>query len=199
MFTNGGYMFRSSKRGQIEVICGCMFSGKTEELLRRVKRVQIANQKFQLIRSERDTRGSLENLCVHYGISQPVLAVSDSQKLRELIAPDVEVVAIDGAHFFDKGIVDVCGELADGGVRVIIAGLDLNFRGEPFEVMSILMAKAERLDKLSAICMVCGKEATRTQRLVKGEPAPYDDPILLVGGSEMYEARCRSCHQVPKP
>jgi len=187
------------RRGQIEVICGCMFSGKTEELLRRLKRVQHAKQKFQLIRAECDDRGCLEEMCSYYGISQSVLTAPDSQKLRELIAPDVKVIAIDGAHFFDKGIIDVCEELADRGVRVIVAGLDLNFRGEPFEVMSILMAKAERIDKLSAICMVCGKKATRTQRLVKGEPAPYDDPIFLVGGSEIYEARCRSCHQVPKP
>ncbi len=189
----------SQSKGRIEVICGCMFSGKTEELIRRVKRAQIARRRVQLLKSERDSRYSLNEIVTHYGLSQEAAIVRDSAQLRARVDPQADVVAIDDVQFFDDGIVAVCEELAHRGKRVIAAGLDLDFKGESFSPMAALLAKAEVVDKLRAICVVCGEDATRTQRLIDGEPAAWDDPLLIVGASEVYQARCRRCHQVPKP
>jgi len=187
-----------SKGGWIEVICGSMFSGKSEELIRRVRRAQIAKQRVQVFKPSLDDRYSPSHVASHNGLSWIAIPVREASEISSHLDPDVDVVAIDEAQFFDWTIADICNELADRGVRVIVAGLDLDFRGEPFGPMPLLMAQAEYVDKLQAICVVCGAPATRTQRLINGRPASYSDPVILVGASEVYEARCRACHQVPR-
>lgn len=182
--------------GWIEVICGSMFSGKTEELIRRVRRAQIARQKVQVFKPAIDTRYARQEVTSHNGLQVEAVPVEDIAQVRALIEPDTTVVALDEVQFFDDEAVGLCEELANRGVRVIVAGLDLNFRGEPFGPMPELMARAERVDKLQAICVVCGGPASRTQRLINGRPAAYDDPVILVGAKEVYEARCRGCHRV---
>jgi thymidine kinase len=183
--------------GWIEVICGSMFSGKSEELIRRVRRAEIAKQKVQVFKPSIDERYSSNNVASHSGFYWDAIPVNDAEQIRLQISPDTDVVAIDEVQFFDWSIADLCSELADRGVRVIVAGLDQDFRGEPFGPMPLLMAQAEVVDKLQAICVVCGAPASRTQRLINGKPAAYSDPIILVGASEVYEARCRRCHEVP--
>jgi len=145
-----------------------------------------------------DTRYSNEKVTSHAGIDFEAIPVNDSKELVNKIDPAATVIGIDEAQFFDNAIIDVIDQLANKGLRVIVTGLDMDFRGEPFGCIPILMSKAEQVDKLHAICMVCGGSATRTQRLVNGKPAHYDDPIVIVGASEMYEARCRTHHEVPK-
>jgi len=184
--------------GSIEVVCGSMFSGKTDELIRRLVRATIARQKVQVFKPAIDVRYAVEKVTSHAGAHFDAIPVEKAADIRARIEADTTVVAIDEAQFFDPGIVDVAQELAGRGVRVIVAGLDMDFRGEPFGPMPVLMSKAEKVDKLHAICMVCGDEASRTQRLVNGKPARYDDPVVIVGASEMYEARCREHHQVPR-
>ncbi|HEX8597694.1 MAG TPA: thymidine kinase [Chloroflexia bacterium] len=185
--------------GWLEVVCGSMFSGKTEELIRRVKRAQIARQKVQVFKPRIDTRYSAVQVASHNGVLHTAVPVGGSTELEGLVEPDTTVVAIDEAQFFDEGVVDLCKRLTHNGVRVIAAGLDLDFRGEPFGPMPLLMAEAEMVDKLQAICVACGAPASRTQRLIDGRPANYDDPIIMVGAKENYEARCRHCHEVPRP
>ena len=191
-------MYQRQDHGWIEVICGSMFSGKTEELIRRVRRAQIARQKVQVFKPRLDDRYQFERVASHTGMHLDAVAVGGAREIPQLVAPDTTVVVIDEGQFFDWTIADVCSFLADSGRRVIIAGLDTDFRGEPFGPMPLLMAEAERVDKLQAICVVCGAPASRTQRLINGEPASYDDPVIMVGAEEVYEARCRHCHQVPK-
>jgi thymidine kinase len=189
-------MYSKPTGGWIEVVCGSMFSGKTEELIRRVRRAQIARQKVQVFKPAIDTRYAEREVASHNGLQVEAVPVENVAQLRALIEPDTTVVALDEVQFFDDGAVSLCEELADRGVRVIVAGLDMNFRGEPFGPMPMLMARAERVDKLQAICVVCGGPASRTQRLIDGQPAAYDDPVILVGAQEVYEARCRGCHRV---
>jgi len=176
-----------------------MFSGKTEELIRLVRRAQIARQKVQVFKPAIDTRYAKREIASHNGMQVEAVPVASTAQLRMLIEPDTTVVALDEVQFFDDDVVNLCNELAEQGVRVIVAGLDMDFRGEPFGPMPALMAQAERVNKLQAICVVCGNPASRTQRLINGQPAVYDDPVILVGASEVYEARCRSCHVVPNP
>ena len=183
--------------GWVEVICGSMFSGKTEELIRRIKRAQIARQKVQVFKPQIDTRYSPGQVASHNGVLHSAVPVASSADIEALIKPDTTVVAIDETQFFDSGIIDLCKRLAGRGVRVIVAGLDTDFRGEPFGPMPLIMAEAEMVDKLQAICVVCGAPASRTQRMIDGQPASYDDPIIMVGAKENYEARCRHCHEVP--
>ena len=184
--------------GWIEVVCGSMFSGKTEEIIRRVKRATIARQKVQVFKPAVDTRYIHEKVTSHSGAQFEATAVSRAADILERIESDTEVVAIDEAQFFDPAVVQVAARLADRGLRVIIAGLDMDFRGEAFGPMPQLLAQAEKVDKLQAICQVCGAPASRSQRLLDGKPADYDDPVILVGAEEVYEARCRSCHKVPR-
>ena len=192
-------MFHGTKPGWIEVISGVMFSGKSEELIRRVRRAVIARRKVQVFKSHLDARyAGVYAVSSHDG---PVVEAEPVQHAMEIMArllPDTEMVAIDEAQFLDAGIVSVANALADRGVRVILAGTDIDFRGERFGAMPELMVAAEIVDKLYAICVVCGGPATRNQRLVNGKPAPYDSPQIMVGGRESYEARCRHCHQVPR-
>ncbi len=191
-------MYQRQDHGWIEVICGSMFSGKTEELIRRVRRAQIARQKVQVFKPRLDDRYQVKKVASHTGMHLDAIVVGGARDIPELVHPDTDVVVIDEGQFFDWTIADVCSHLADSGRRVIIAGLDMDFRGEPFGPMPLLMAQAEKMDKLQAICVVCGAPASRSQRLINGRPAFYDDPIIMVGADEVYEARCRHCHQVPR-
>ena len=184
--------------GSIEVICGSMFSGKTDELIRRLVRATIAKQNVQVFKPAIDIRYAVEKVTSHAGADYDAIPVEKAMDIRERVDKDTTVVAIDEAQFFDPEIVEVAQELAGRGVRVIVAGLDMDFRGEPFGPMPTFMSKAEKVDKLHAICMTCGNEASRTQRLVNGKPARYDDPVVIVGASELYEARCREHHIVPR-
>ncbi len=184
--------------GSIEVICGSMFSGKTDELIRRLIRAKIAKQKVQVFKPAIDVRYAVEKVTSHAGANFDAVPVEKAAEIPLKLDKDTTVVGIDEAQFLDAGVVEVAHELAEHGIRVLVAGLDTDFRGEPFGPMPILMSKAERVDKLHAICMVCGDDASRTQRLVNGKPARYDDPVVIVGASEMYEARCRVHHEVPK-
>lgn len=184
--------------GSIEVVCGSMFSGKTDELIRRLVRATIAKQKVQVFKPAIDVRYAVEKVTSHAGANYSAIPVESAASIRERVDEDTTVVAIDEAQFFDPEVVDVAQELAERNIRVIVAGLDMDFRGEPFGPMPILMSKAEKVDKLHAICMTCGNEASRTQRLVNGKPARYDDPVVIVGASELYEARCREHHEVPR-
>ena len=184
--------------GWIELVCGSMFSGKTEELLRRIRRAEIARKKVQLFKPTIDNRYGVVRVASHDGIGrEDAVVVCDAEDILRRLDADTEVVAVDEVQFFDESIADVCDHLADRGLRVIAAGLDQDFRGEPFGPMPLLLARAELVDKLHAICVSCGAAASRTQRLIDGRPARYDDPVILVGGSESYEARCRNCHEVP--
>ncbi len=184
--------------GWIELICGSMFSGKTEELLRRIRRAEIARKQVQLFKPQLDNRYGLVRVASHNGVArEDAVVVQSAHEILSQVRNETTVVAIDEVQFFDWNVAEICSQLADQGKRVLAAGLDQDFRGEPFGPMPLLMALAERVDKLHAICVCCGSEASRTQRLIDGRPARYDDPIILVGGSESYEARCRTCHQVP--
>ena len=189
------------ERGSLEVICGCMFSGKTEELVRRVKREYIAKRHVQIFKSHLDTRYSMKQVHTHDGKSIEAWLVpgSKSVELSKKLQQDTDVVAIDEIQFFDNGVVEICDQLVDKGVRVIVAGLDLDFRGEPFPgPMQSLLAKADRVDKLNAVCVKCGSPATRSQRLVGGKPAKWNEATLVVGAQDNYEAVCRVHHQIEK-
>lgn len=188
----------AGKGGWVEVVSGVMFSGKSEELLRRVRRAAIARKRVQVFKSHLDERyGGLHVVSTHDGGRIESEPISTSTELMERVAPDTEVVAVDEVQFLDPGVVSVVNALADRGVRVILAGTDMDFRGEPFGAMGPLLAIAERIDKLQAICIRCGQLATRNQRLIDGRPAPAEGPTIQVGGLESYEARCRACHEVP--
>ena len=183
--------------GRIEVICGSMFCGKTEELIRRVRRAIIARRKVKVFKPKIDDRFGIQRITSHTGQSVEAVAVDSSRDLLDLANGDTTVVAIDEAQFFDAGIVEVVQRLVDElNIRVIVAGLDTDFRGQPFGAMPHLLCIAEEVTKLHAICVICGEAASRTQRLVNGEPAAYDDPIILVGAQESYEARCRRHHEI---
>ncbi|MEI8132817.1 MAG: thymidine kinase [Leptolinea sp.] len=188
----------SEKIGSLEVVCGSMFCGKTDELIRRLRRAVIARKKLQVFKPAIDMRYSVEKINSHAGTAFDAIPIATAREILSLLEPDVTVVGIDEAQFLDDGILEVVEELIRRGIRVIVAGLDTDFRAEPFGCMPVLMAKAERVDKLQAICMVCSEPASRTQRLVNGKPARYSDPVVIVGAAEMYEARCRADHEVPR-
>jgi thymidine kinase len=191
-------MAHDAREGSIEVITGVMFSGKSEELLRRVRRALIARKAVQVFKSHLDDRYSgIHAISSHDGRWVEARPVSSSLDIAEQVADKVEVVAIDEVQFLDTGIIEVANRLADRGIRVIISGTDMDFRGEPFGPIGPLLAVAESIDKLHAICVVCGDLATRNQRLIDGSPAVAEGPTIQVGGSETYEARCRHCHEVP--
>lgn len=183
--------------GSIEVITGSMFSGKTDELIRRLRRARIARQNVQVFKPVIDDRYGLEKVTSHAGSEFEATPVHSADQISALVRPDTTVVAIDEAQFFGTEVCLVSQQLAAGGVRVIVAGLDQDFRGEPFGPMPQLMALAEDVTKLHAICAVCGEEASRTQRLIDNQPASFDQPVVVVGASELYEARCRQHHDVP--
>ena len=185
--------------GWIEVICGGMFAGKTEELIRRINRINYAKKTVLVFKPKIDNRYDESSVVSHSQKKIKSIVISNAKEIREHIKKQLPyAIAVDEVQFFNDDLIEVAEELADNGVRVIVAGLDLDFRGEPFGIMPKLLARAEYITKLEAICQVCGHPATRTQRIINGEPADYDDPIILVSASEKYEARCRHCHQVPR-
>jgi thymidine kinase len=184
---------------QLEVIAGSMFSGKTDELIRRLEREEFARLGVQLFKPSIDIRYDPKRANSHSGKSHDAILIEkdDPKSILKLVKPEIKIVGIDEAQFFSTEIVDVCQTLVAMGKRVIVAGLPTDFKGEPFGAMPALMSVAEKVDKVSAICMVCGEPAYFTQRLVNGSPAKYTDPIIIVGAAEMYEARCRQHHEVP--
>lgn len=184
------------REGWIEVICGGMFSGKSEELIRRIRRANFAKQTVKAFKPAIDNRYHQEAIASHSGLLADAIPVRSCAEILEHITEEVDVVAIDEVQFYTDEILDICQELANQGKRVICAGLDQDFRGQAFGPTPKLLAIAEYVTKLQAICVQCGNSASRTQRLIDGEPAHWDDPIILVGASEQYEARCRHCHVV---
>jgi len=193
---SGGFQ---ASGGWMEVIAGVMFSGKTEELLRRVRRATIARKRVQVFKSHLDNRyAGLWAVSSHDRRTFEATPVDSSAQILLRLDPMAQVIAIDEAQFLDADIVEVASSLADRGRRVILAGTDTDFRGEPFGAMPQLMAVAEMVDKLHAICVLCGSPASRNQRLIDGKPAPYESPTIMVGAADGYEARCRACHIVPR-
>jgi thymidine kinase len=192
--TSGSFQLNG---GWIEVIAGVMFSGKSEELIRRVRRSLIAKKRVQVFKSHLDNRYSgVFSVGSHDGQTIEAIPVDSSAQIALRLDPLAKVVAIDEVQFLDDGIVALANSLANRGRRVILAGTDTDFRGEPFGPMPQLMCVAEVVDKLHAICVLCGAPATRNQRLIDGKPARYDSAQVMVGGAEAYEARCRNCHKI---
>ncbi|MCV9885800.1 thymidine kinase [Metabacillus halosaccharovorans] len=190
-------MYVMKQSGWLEIICGSMFSGKSEELIRRVRRATFAKQEVKVFKPVIDNRYSEESVVSHNGTAIICKPISKSEDIFDFITEKTDVIAVDEVQFFDDNIADVLTLLANQGYRVIAAGLDQDFRGEPFSIVPKLMSLAELVTKLQAVCSVCGSPASRTQRLINGQPASYDDPIILVGASESYEPRCRHHHEVP--
>lgn len=190
-------MYQELQKGWIEVICGPRFAGKSEELIRRVKTLSYANQKIMAFKPAIDNRYDKTAIASHNGAKWEAYAVKTVDDIAKTVTKDTQVVAIDEVQFFGEDVADLCNHFANRGRRVIVAGLDMDFRGEPFGPMPKLLAQAEIVTKLTAACTVCGCAATRTQRLVNGSPAHYTDPVIRVGAKESYEARCRKHHQVP--
>lgn len=186
------------KDGWLEVICGCMFAGKTEELIRRINRIKYAKKSVIVFKPAIDNRYDQKQVVSHSNQRIDSIPIEKANEVFNYLKTLPYAVAFDEAQFFDEELIDIVERLANSGVRVIVAGLDQDFRGEPFGIMPTLMAKAEYITKLQGICMVCGSPATRTQRIIDGHPADYDDPTILVSAKEKYESRCRHCHQVPR-
>lgn len=186
-----------SQNGSIEIIVGPMYAGKSEELIRRINRAKIADLKVLAFKPKIDKRYSDNNITSHNGKQAPSIPVDTTLEIEKMLEKEAfDVLAIDEIQFFDENILSLCQRVADTGKRVICSGLDMDFRGEPFRVVPKMMAIAEYVTKLTAVCMVCKSPATRTQRLVNGKPAGYNDPIIMVGAKDSYEARCRKCHEV---
>ena len=188
----------SFKKGSLEVVCGSMFSGKSEELIRRLRRAKIAQKPTIVFKPLIDTRRGIEHVTTHAGNKIEAIAVENALQIIERLPHNIEVVGIDEAQLFSHELISVVFDLVDAGKHVIIAGLTLDFRGVPFGSMPTFMALADKVTALNAICIVCGEEATFTQRIVNGNPARYDDPIIQVGGEECYQARCRNCFIIDK-
>lgn len=189
-------MYHQYQDGYVEVITGCMFAGKTEELIRRINVLSFADKNILVFKPAIDNRYSTEKVVSHSGSSVQSIDISKAVDILDYVNDETDVVAIDEVQFLDDDIVEVCEHLARKGKRVMVAGLDMDFRGEPFGVIPKLMTTAEFVTKLTAVCTECGGPATRTQRLVNGSPANYDDPIVMIGASESYEARCRHHHKI---
>lgn len=190
-------MSELGNQGYIEVVCGPMFAGKTEELIRRIKRLEYAKKNYLVFKPKVDNRYGDTKIVSHNSNSKNAVNVSSSLEILDHITKDLDVIIIDEAQFFDNDIVKVADYLADQNYRVIIGGLDRDFKGDPFGPMPQLLAIAEQVTKLTAICMKSGKPATRTQRLINDQPANVDDPIVLIGAKESYEARSRDNHEIP--
>lgn len=190
-------------KGSLEVVCGSMFSGKTEELMRRLRRAEFAKQHVVTIKHKVDTRSGHSYIASHDGRERLAFAVENScaslESIFDLANKNISVIGIDEIQFFPQDIVPVICNLIEKGKRIIVAGLDMDFRGEPFGIMPLLLSIADSVTKLNAICVKCGKDAHHTQRIVNGKPAKYSDPIILVGAKECYEARCRDCFAIDKP
>src|SRR5690554_117760 len=190
-------MYHTYKNGFIEVVCGPMFAGKTEELIRRIKRLEYAKQNVLVFKPKIDTRYDKDEIVSHNMSKKPSIIIDKSTEIIPYIKDDTDAVVIDEVQFFDHDIVQIAEDLADKGIRVIVGGLDRDFRGEPFGPMPDLLSRAEFVTKLTAICVKSGLPATRTQRIIDGKPANYKDPTILVGANESYEPRSRHYHEVP--
>ncbi|MFP4078117.1 MAG: thymidine kinase [Candidatus Izemoplasmataceae bacterium] len=184
------------KKGWLEVIVGPMFAGKTEELLRRIRRLEYARQNVVVFKPGIDDRYDENSIISHNKTRAQSINIDAAEEIFDHIDSTTDVVAIDEVQFLDDAILDVIDFLVQKGKVVMTSGLDLDFRGEPFSFVPILMARAEYVMKLSAVCVKCGAPATRTQRIIDGKPAKYYDPVVMIGASESYEARCRHCHKV---
>ena len=189
-------MYNQYREGWLEVICGCMFAGKTEELIRRINVLSYARKNILVFKPKIDDRYSTTEIASHAGSKVPCIVISEAKEILNHVNYDTDVVAIDEVQFFDEDVVDICEYLADSGLRVMVAVLDKDFRGEPFGVLPDLLTRAEFVTKLTAVCAKCGAPATRTQRIINGKPASFNDPIVLVGAKEAYEPRCRHCHEI---
>ena len=182
------------KTGSLEIICGSMFSGKSDELIRRLRRCEYAKLQVQVFKHSLDTRVTIEHVRAHNGSSIKATPISNPSQLLDFTVSETSVIGVDEIQFFDKSIVSSLLELVKSGKRVIVAGLDLDFRGIPFGPMPEIMALADKVTKLKAICMECGQDSHYTQRLINGQPARPHDPIILVGAEDCYQARCRKCY-----
>ncbi len=189
---------KRNNHGRLEVICGSMFSGKSEELIRRLKRAQIAQLQTLIFKHSLDTRKTIEYIHAHNGDKIKAFAVESAEQIRDFIFEQADVIGIDEVQFFKPEIITIILELIDQKKRVIVAGLDLDFRGLPFGCMPSLLAIADTITKLNAVCMSCGNDAYYSQRLVNGQPARYNDPIIVIGAEECYQARCRECFKIDK-
>ncbi len=189
-------MYKQYRKGWLEVISGCMFAGKTEELIRRIKVLEFAHQNVLVFKPRIDNRYSDTKVASHAGSMVDSIIIDSAIEIMQYVDPLVDVVAIDEVQFFDDEVIEVCHFLACNGIRVMVAGLDMDFRGEPFGVMPRLLTEAEFVTKLTAVCVKCGAPATRTQRIVNEKPASWNDPLIVVGAKENYEARCRHCHEI---
>ena len=197
-----GY-YGSVEAGWVEVITGVMFSGKSSELIRRVERAMIAKQEVLVFKPSIDNRYSDTKVAAHNGITVEAQIVDDVAGIKDKIdnyegEEIVDVIAIDEGQFFAEDLIGLVDNLARQGYRVIVAGLDTDFAGRGFKPIPELMARAEYVTKLHAVCVKCANPATRNQRLINGEPASIDDPVVVVGADETYEARCRRCHEVKR-
>ena len=188
--------YYNNQGGRIEVICGPMFAGKMEELIRRVTRMEYAHKNFLVFKPLIDNRYSIDEVVSHSKYKKKAINIKEAKEILPYITDDIQAIVVDEVQFFDESMISVLTNLANKGLRVICAGLDLDFKGKPFGIIPSLLAIAERITKLTAICMCCGEEATRTQRIIDGHEAYDDDPVVLVGAKESYEARCRRCHKV---
>ncbi len=186
-------------RGKLEVICGPMFSGKSEELIRRLRRAMIAKQRVIAFKHSLDNRSTVEHIASHDGRTIKAFPVDTIDGIYKQLTPDVDVIGIDEVQFFQPTIVTLVHQLVTEGKRVIIAGFERDFRGLPMGPMPFFLALADSVLKLSAICAICGKDAQFSQRLVNGKPAKYDDPTIVIGAQDCYQARCRACHVIDKP
>jgi thymidine kinase len=183
--------------GQIEVVCGPMFAGKTEELIRRIRRLSYAKQSYLVFKPQIDQRYSTDQELVSHNLTKEYAHfITQATDILPYIQPSTQVIIIDEVQFLDEKLISIVEDLANQGKRIILGGLDLDFRGEPFGIMPLLLSRAEVVTKLTAICMVCGEPATRTQRLLNGLPASSAGPTIAVGAKESYQARCRCCHEV---
>lgn len=191
-------MYNRYNEGWIEVITGCMFAGKTEEFMRRINRLQYAKRKVLVFKPKIDVRYDAKKVVSHKGVAITAVVISEPLEILKHVNENVSAIAIDEVQFFKPTIIEVIKQLADDNKQVIVAGLDQDFRGEPFPVMKELLALAEFVTKLDAVCVECGQAATRTQRIINGKEAKYDDEIILIGAQEQYEARCRIHHHVIK-
>ena len=188
--------YYEGKKGWVEVITGPMFAGKTEELIRRVKRMDYAKKNYIIFKPVIDNRYSVDEVVSHSKKKASAINIQHGSEIKRHLKKNTQAIVIDEVQFFDESLIDYVQGFADDGYRVICAGLDTDFKAEPFVVTSKLLGIAEDVTKLNAICMKCGGLATRTQRIIDGLPAYYDDPVILVGANDSYEARCRSCHEV---
>ena len=192
-------MVKRRDKGKLEVICGSMFSGKSEELIRRIRRAEFAQQKTCVFKHRIDDRVTIEHIHAHNGDTYKSIALENPADMALFVTDDIQVVAIDEVQFFSADIIPTLMNLVDTGKRVLAAGLDLDFRGLPFGTIPTLMALADSVTKLNAVCLLCGNDAQFTQRLINGKVAKFDDPVILIGAENCYQARCRDCYIIDKP